>query len=46
VVGDADSNTAHSALEIAKVLLIHRESAARRFVNDAQSFERSDLDNC
>ena len=33
-LGDADSNTAHTALEIAKLLLIHRESAARQFVNE------------
>ena len=40
-LGDADLSTAHAALEIAKVLLIHREAAARKFVND-QSFEQSD----
>lgn len=31
-LGDADSNTALSALEIAKVILLHREAAARKFV--------------
>jgi hypothetical protein len=45
-LGDADSNTAHAALEIAKLLLIHRESAARHFVNDGQPFEQSGLDSC
>jgi len=45
VVGDVDSNTAHTALEIAKLLLIHRETAARQFVND-QSCSQSDLGDC
>lgn len=30
-LGDADSNTAHTALEIAKLLLIHREHGAMVF---------------
>jgi hypothetical protein len=38
-MGDADYNTAHTALEIAKLLLIHRDSAARRFVNDQSDLQ-------
>lgn len=36
-LGDADSNTAHTALDIAKLLLIHRNAQARSFVNDLSS---------
>jgi hypothetical protein len=43
-LGGADSNTAHTALEIAKLLLIHRESAARQFIRD-QSSEQCGLDD-
>lgn len=44
MVGDVDSNTAHTALEIAKLLLVHRETAARQFAND-QFYSQSDLDD-
>ncbi len=33
-LGDADYNTAHTALEIAKLLLLHRNAEMRAFVSD------------
>jgi hypothetical protein len=36
VVGDADSNTAHTALEIAKLLLIHRNHAAIMYASEPE----------
>ena len=33
-MGDADDNTARTALEIAKLLLIHRKSAEIEFMSD------------
>jgi hypothetical protein len=37
VVGDADSGTARTALEIARLLLLHREEAAQEFERNCAS---------
>jgi hypothetical protein len=36
-LSDADSNTAYTALEMARLLISHRESAARQFSRDAST---------
>ena len=45
-LGDADSNTAHTALEIAKLLLIYRDTAARQFATETEHPSQSGLDSC
>lgn len=37
VVGDADSSTALTALDIARLLIVHREEAAIKFERDCVS---------